>query len=97
MLLREFVGADQIKANCQGQEDLDIWGEELSEEDVAQLQDPEHLARLEKEHTEFQAYMTFRNGSSKYHPRDLAKHASIPETHIWAFLALQGRSGKGLY
>lgn len=97
MKLRDFVGQDQIHANCQGQEDLEVWDSELTEEDVQQLSDPEHMAKLEEAHTEFQAYMTFRHGSSKYHPRDLAKHASLTESHIWAYLATQGRTGKGLY
>ena len=95
MKLRELVTDDGIKAHCKGQENNPIWDTELTEDDLTQLADPEYLARIEREETEFQAYMTFRYGNSKYRPDDLAKHAGLPPVHVWGFLALRGRTFRG--
>lgn len=97
MNLREFVTEDQIKANFAGREDLPVWDTELSEDDVTKLKDEAYIAKLEEEHVEFQAWMTARYGNSKYRPDELSKRLGIPEHHVWAFLAMRGRTGKGIY
>ncbi len=97
MTLKEFVTQDQILLNFKGRESLPVWDEELSAEDLANLRDAVYMARIADEHRELQAYFTSRYGNSKYRPSDLAKAASIPETHAYAWLALCGREGKGFY
>ena len=97
MKLRDFVGEEQIALNFKGREGLPIWDEELSEEDLVKLRDQAYMDRIEEEHRELQAWFTSRYGNSKYRPQDLAKEAGIPETHAYAWLALRGRKGQGLY
>ena len=97
MKLREFVTEAQISLNFKGRETLPIWEEELGAEDLERLQDPEYLAAIEEEHRELQAWFTSRYGNSLYRPADLAKAAKISELHAYAWLALRGREGRGLY
>lgn len=97
MKLRELVGEDAIKTQFKDREDLPVWDEELSEEDVAKLTDESYMAGIETEHRELQAYMTSLHGNSKYRPSDLAKWCRMPETHAYAFLAKRGRPGQGFY
>jgi hypothetical protein len=97
MKLREFVTEEQIALNFKGRESLPVWDEDLTEEDVVKLRDESHMARIDAEHRELQALFTARYGSSKYRPSDLAKAAGIPELHAYAWLALRGRQGKGMY
>ena len=97
MKLREFVTEEQIALNFKGREGLPVWDEELGEDDVVKLRDESYMARIDEEHRELQALFTARYGSSKYRPGDLAKAAAIPETHAYAWLALRGRQGRGMY
>ena len=97
MNLREFVTPEQISLNFRGREAIPIWDRPLSEDDLKKLGDAEYLEQIEEEHRELQALFTARYGSSKYRPSDLAKAAGIPELHAYAWLALRGRTGKGMY
>ena len=97
MNLREFVTEEQIKLNFNAREDLPVWDEELSAEDQELLSDEAYMGKIAEEHEELQAWFTSRYGSSKYRPSDLAKAAKISELHAYAWLALRGREGKGLY
>ena len=97
MKLREFVTEEQIKINFTARENLPVWDEELSEEDEKLLSDDVYMAKITEEHEELQAWFTSRYGSSKYRPSDLAKAAGISELHAYAWLALRGREGKGIY
>lgn len=97
MKLREFVTTEKIAANVQGRERLPIWDAELSDDDVARLRDPAYLAKLAEEHREMQAYALARYGNAKYEPAALAKRIKVPETHVWAYWALHGSRGTGLY
>jgi hypothetical protein len=97
MKLREFVGDEKLSKNLPGREHLPVWDEELSEDDVVKLKDEAYLLKLAEEHREMQAYNLARYGNAKYEPAALAKRAKIPETHIWAYWALHGSRGTGLY
>jgi hypothetical protein len=55
------------------------------------------LAKLEDEHKEMQAWSLARFANAKYEPKAMAKRTGIPEHHIWAFWALNGSRGQGLY
>ena len=97
MKLREFVTEEKIKANVQGRDHLPIWDSELSDADLAQLRDAAYLAKLGDEHREMQAYVLARYGNAKYEAAALAKRIKVPETHVWAYWALHGSRGTGLY
>jgi hypothetical protein len=97
MKLREFVTDEKIKANVHGREHLPIWDSELGEDDLAKLRDEKYLAKLGDEHREYQAYSLARFANAKYEPRALAKKINVPESHVWAYWALFGSRGTGLY
>jgi hypothetical protein len=97
MKLRELVTDEKITTNLKGREHLPIWDTELGEDDVAKLRDPSYLDRLGEEHREFQAYQLARYANAKYEPKVLAKKLNIPESHVWAYWALFGSRGTGLY
>lgn len=97
MKLREFVTDAKIAENFKGREDLEVWDTELADDEVTQLQDDVYMSKIQTEHVELQAFMTARYGNSLYRPDQLADRLKIPEHHVYAFLALNGRTGKGLY
>jgi hypothetical protein len=97
MKLREFVTDEKIRNNVPGREHLPAWDVELTADDVARLSDPAYLAKLGEEHKEMQAYNLARYGNAKYEPAAMAKRTKLPETHIWAYWALHGSRGSGLY
>jgi hypothetical protein len=97
MKLRDFVTEEKIQLNVQGRERLPIWDAELSEDDLAKLQDEKYIAKLGEEHREFQAYNLARFANAKYEPKALAKRINVPEIHVWAYWALHGSRGQGLY
>jgi hypothetical protein len=97
MKLREFVTDENIRTNLKGREHLPIWDVELSEEDVTKLKDESYLTKLGEEHREFQAYMLAKHANAKYEPKALAKRINVPESHVWAYWALFGSRGTGLY
>jgi hypothetical protein len=95
--LRDFVTQEKILINLKGREHLPVWDTELSDDDVAKLSDEVYLAKLGEEHREFQAYMLARHANAKYEPKALARKINVPETHVWAYWALFGSRGTGLY
>jgi hypothetical protein len=95
--LRDLVTDENIKLNVQGRDRLPVWDTELSDEDVKKLSDKAYLDKLGEEHREFQAYNLARFANAKYEPKALAKRLNIPETHVWAYWALFGSRGTGLY
>jgi hypothetical protein len=95
--LRDLVTPEKITTNVKGREHLAIWDAELSEDDVAKLTDEAYLTKLGEEHREFQAYQLARYANAKYEPKALAKRLDIPESHVWAYWALFGSRGTGLY
>jgi hypothetical protein len=97
MKLRDFVTVEKIKSNVAGRDHLPIWDAELSDEDLAKLNDAPYMAKLADEHREMQAYNLARYGNAKYEPASLAKRIKVPEIHIWAYWALHGSRGTGLY
>jgi hypothetical protein len=97
MKLRDFVTDENIQLNVQGRERLPIWDAELSEDDLAKLRDEKYMTKLGEEHREFQAYNLARFANAKYEPKALAKRINVPETHVWAYWALHGSRGQGLY
>ena len=97
MKLRDFVTAEKITTNLKGREHLPIWDTELSPDEVAKLSDGAYLDKLGEEHREFQAYQLARYANAKYEPKSLAKRLAIPESHVWAYWALFGSRGTGLY
>ena len=97
MKLRELVTSEKILTNLKGREHLPIWDAELSEDDVAKLTDDAYLTKLGEEHREFQAYQLARYANAKYEPKALAKRINVPETHVWAYWALNGSRGTGLF
>jgi hypothetical protein len=97
MKLRDLVTPGNIATNLKGREHLPIWDAELTDDDVAKLQDEAYLTKLGEEHREFQAYQLAKYANAKYEPKALAKRLNIPETHVWAYWALFGSRGTGLY
>jgi hypothetical protein len=97
MNLRDFVTLEKIQLNVKGREHLPVWDTPLTDDDVARLGDPAYLAKLEDEHKEMQAWSLARFANAKYEPKAMAKRTGIPEHHIWAFWALNGSRGQGLY
>ena len=97
MKLRDFVTPENIALNVKGREHLPIWDTELSDDDLAKLNDQKYLDKLGEEHREFQAYNLARFANAKYEPKALAKRLNIPESHVWAYWALFGSRGTGLY
>lgn len=97
MKLRDFVTAENIIQNLKGREHLPVWDTELTDDDVAKLSDEAYMNKLGEEHREFQAYQLARFANAKYAPKDLAKKLKIPEHHVWAYWALHGSRGTGLY
>ena len=97
MKLRELVTDENILLNVKGREHLPIWDAELSEDDLKKLGDQAYLDKLGEEHREFQAYNLARYANAKYEPKALAKRLDIPEAHVWAYWALYGSRGTGLY
>lgn len=97
MKLKDFVTPENITLNVKGREHLAVWDSELSEDDLAKLRDPAYIAKIQHEHKEIQAYHLARYANAKYEPSALAKRMKVPETHIWAFWALHGSRGTGLY
>jgi hypothetical protein len=95
--LRDFVTDARILTNLKGREHLPIWDSELSDDDVAKLSDDAYLTKLGEEHREFQAYQLAKYANAKYEPKSLAKRLDIPESHVWAYWALFGSRGTGLY
>jgi hypothetical protein len=86
-----------IATNVKGREHLPVWDTDLTDEDVAKLRDPAYLDKLGAEHREFQAYQLARYANAKYEPKALAKRIGVPEAHVWAYWALFGSRGTGLY
>jgi hypothetical protein len=97
MKLRDLVTDEKIRTNLKGREHLPIWDTELSEADVAKLTDQTYLDKLGDEHREYQAYSLARFANAKYEPKALAKKINVPESHVWAYWALFGSRGQGLY
>jgi hypothetical protein len=97
MKLRELVTDEKIRTNVKGREHLPIWDVELSDDDVAKLRDQKYLDKLGEEHREFQAYQLAKYANAKYEPKSLAKRIDVPESHVWAYWALFGSRGTGLY
>jgi hypothetical protein len=97
MKLREFVTDENIRKNVPGREHLAAWDVELTDADLAQLRDSAYLAKVGEEHKEMQAYNLARYGNAKYEPAAMTKRTKIPETHVWAYWALFGSRGSGLY
>lgn len=97
MKLRDFVTAEKITLNVKGREHLPIWDTELTEDDLKKLGDQSYLDKLGEEHREFQAYSLARHANAKYEPKALAKRINVPESHVWAYWALHGSRGTGLY
>jgi hypothetical protein len=95
--LRDFVTQENIVLNVKGREHLAVWDTELTDDDVAKLSDQAYLDKLEEEHREIQAYHLAKYANAKYAPKDLAKRINVPEHHVWAFWALHGSRGTGLY
>jgi hypothetical protein len=95
--LRDLVTDEKIRANLKGREHLPVWDAELSEDDVAKLRDQAYLDKLGEEHREFQAYQLAKYANAKYEPKALAKRLNVPESHVWAYWALYGSRGTGLY
>lgn len=97
MKLRDFVTPEKIALNVNGRETLPIWDTEISDDDVAKLSDAAYLGKIAHEHKEMQAWSLARYANAKYEPKAMAKRTGIPEVHIWAFWALNGSRGQGLY
>ena len=98
MKLREFVTDEKIRTNLKGREHLPIWDAELSEDDVEEAPGRRRTStKLGEEHREFQAYQLASYANAKYEPKALAKRINVPETHVWAYWALFGSRGTGLY
>ena len=97
MKLRDFVTQQNITDNLKGREHLAIWDTELTEADLAKLNDDAYMLMLEHEHREIQAWHLARWANAKYEPKALAKRLSVPEAHVWAFWAIHGSRGQGLF
>ena len=97
MKLRDLVTDEKIRTNLKGREHLPIWDTELSDDDVAKITDESYMNKLGEEHREFQAYQLARYANAKYEPKALAKKINVPESHVWAYWALHGSRGTGLY
>ncbi len=97
MKLRDFVTNEKIALNLKGREHLPIWDTELTDDDVMKLSDTSYLGKIEDEHKEMQAWSLARYANAKYEPKAMTKRTGIPEVHIWAFWALNGSRGQGLY
>ena len=97
MKLRDLVTDEKIRTNVKGREHLPIWDTELSDDDVAKINDESYMTKLGEEHREFQAYQLARYANAKYEPKVLAKRLNLPESHVWAYWALHGSRGTGLY
>jgi hypothetical protein len=97
MKLRELVTDEKIRTNVKGREHLPIWDTELSADDVAKITDESYMNKLGEEHREFQAYQLARYANAKYEPKALAKRLNMPESHVWAYWAIHGSRGTGLY
>lgn len=97
MKLRDFVTPENLTLNVKGREHLPIWDTELTDDDLAKLRDEAYMTKLGEEHREFQAYQLAKFANAKYAPKDLAKRINVPESHVWAYWALHGSRGTGLY
>ncbi len=97
MKLRAFVTDEMIQNNVPGRERLAVWDAELTDDDIAKLNDAVYMAKLADEHKEMQAYNLARYANAKYEPAVMSKRTKIPELHIWAYWALHGSRGTGLY